>query len=125
MAINLAKSIQEKLKVCSTCSNEGNNKTKQLVKKNVAKELVSQTIPTKSSFFRLDGLQNAIGTRSTGAEPVSISVSKKSCVVLDKKFTENRCSKQPRSKIFARNNFGLIKRLSINKTDANTHFILW
>lgn len=76
MAIKLAKNIQEKLKICSTCSNEGSNKTNQLVKKNVAEEMKNQTVPTQSSFFRLDGLQNAIGNGSTGAEPVSVSVSK-------------------------------------------------
>ncbi|XP_045161835.2 polycystic kidney disease protein 1-like 2 [Mercenaria mercenaria] len=73
MAIALGKNIQDKLKVCSTCSNEDSNKTNQLVKKNTAKIIQNDVIPTNTSSFRLDGLHTALGSMGTGDELVSVS----------------------------------------------------
>ena len=63
MAKQLARDIQDKLMICSTCDNSGSNSTEQLVKKNTANRMTFDKSTTKTSAFRLDGLSNALNKR--------------------------------------------------------------
>lgn len=84
MAKTLAREVQGKLRICSTCSNEDTTSTEQLVKKNKGSKTSFDKTKTKTSQFRIDGLSNVLNQRrkkrsagglNSDIEDVDVSVS--------------------------------------------------
>ena len=80
MTLELARQVQNNLKLCSVCSNENSSNTDQRVLNNKVANMSEQTVVMKSSSFVLDGLANALAGNST-SDIASTSVSDISCQV--------------------------------------------
>ena len=72
--------MQDKLKLCSVCSNRNSSNTDQLVINNDIANMTDEVIEMKhsTSSFTLDGLSNTLGENSTSGT-ASVSVSKIIC----------------------------------------------
>ena len=73
MALELARKVQDKLKLCSVCSNENSTNTDQRVINNKVANMSEQTIFMNSSSFVLEGLATALAGKSV-SDKASTSV---------------------------------------------------
>ena len=64
MTLELARKVQDKLKLCSVCSNENSSTTDQRVFNNKIANMSEQTIFMNSSSFVLEGLATALAGNS-------------------------------------------------------------
>ena len=73
MALNLARTVLNKLKLCSLCNNRNSNNTDQLVISNQIANMTDQIIELKNSTssFSLDDLLTINGTSETVTASVS------------------------------------------------------
>ena len=73
MALNLARTVLSKLKLCSLCNNRNTNNTDQLVISNQIANMTDQIIELKNSTssFSLDDLLTTNGTSETVTASVS------------------------------------------------------